>query len=230
MKIGILVNDHVPDQFRHISGDYSDMFQQLLGRDDVELVAYDVIGGELPTDPTECDAWIATGSLHSVNDDEEWIRSLEVFVREVASARVPYVGICFGHQILAKALGGTVEKSERGWGVGVHKIEVSEAVGLGDSYRMIHNHQDQVIDAPPGAEILGWSQHCPVSMFVVGGTLVGIQGHPEFVPEYSEALLRQRRGRVIPEETADAGLASLNDETDTKRIAEWILDFIERAR
>lgn len=230
MRIGILVNDHVADQFRHISGDYSDMFQRLLGSEGVEVVAYDVIGGELPADPTECDAWVATGSFYSVNDDEAWIRGLEQFVREIATARVPYVGICFGHQMLAKALGGTVEKSERGWAVGVHEIEVSEDIGLGDGYRVIHSHQDQVVKPPPGAELLGWSEHCPVSMFVVGDTMLGIQGHPEFVPQYSEALMRERRGRVIPEETVDAGLASLEMDPDSERLAEWILDFIDRSR
>lgn len=226
MKIGILVNDHVADRFHDISGDYFDMFQSLLGRDGLELVAYDVVAGELPDDPEDCDAWVATGSFSSVNDEEDWIRALEQFVREVATARVPYVGICFGHQMLAKALGGTVEKSDRGWGVGIHEIEVSDESGLGDGYRVIHSHQDQVIEPPPGAEILGWSEHCPVSMFVVGDTMAGIQGHPEFIPEYSEALMRERRGRVIPEATVDAGLASLEMEPDNEQLAKWIIDFI----
>lgn len=230
MRIGILVNDHVADRFRHISGDYGDMFQRLLGSENVDVVVYDVVGGEIPDDPTECDAWVATGSFYSVNDDEEWIRHLEQFVREIAEARVPYVGICFGHQMLAKALGGTVEKSDRGWGVGVHDVEVSEEAGLGEGYRVILSHQEQVVTPPQGAEILGWSEHCPVSMFVVDDTMAGIQGHPEFLPEYSEALMRERRGRVIPEETVDAGLASLGMEPDNERLADWILGFIEKAR
>ena len=107
---------------------------------------------------------------------------------------------------------------------------MSEEVGLGTGSRVIHSHQDQVVEPPPGAEILGWSEHCPVSMFVVDDTMVGIQGHPEFVPDYSEALMRERRGGIIPEETVDAGLASLENDPDNERLAAWILGFIERAR
>ncbi len=230
MKIGLLVNDHVADRFRHISGDYTDMFQRLLGSDDVEIVAYDVVAGELPASPEECDAWVATGSRHSVNDDEPWIHRLEGFVRRVAESHVPYVGICFGHQMLAKALGGTVEKSERGWGVGVQEVETAADLGLGSGYRVLASHQDQVVEVPPGAEVLGWSEHCPVSMFTIDGTMMGIQGHPEFEPEYSEALMRERRGRAIPEEVADAGIASLSTTPDNDRLADWILGFIRTAR
>lgn len=229
MRVGLLVNDHVAEQFRDIAGDYPDMFSRLLADDDIDLVVYDVINGELPTDPAECDAWVATGSQFSVNDHEQWIRDLEDFVRRIPEAGSAYVGICFGHQMLAKALGGTVEKSERGWGVGVHRVEVADGVGLGSEYRVISSHQDQIVTPPPGAEILGWSEHCPVSMLAVGDRIVGIQGHPEFVPDYSEALMHHRRGTVIPEETVDAGLASLVDEPDGERLRAWILDFLRKA-
>ena len=116
----------------HVSGDYPDMFRRLFaGHPEVEIVVYDVIGGDMPADPGECDAWITTGSRHSVNDDEPWIRQLEQFVRDVAQADVPFVGVCFGHQLIAKALGGTVVKSDRGWGVGAKEVEVTGRPGSG---------------------------------------------------------------------------------------------------
>jgi len=99
-------------------------------------------------------------------------------------------------------------------------------LGLGDSYRVLTSHQDQVESLPPDAEVLGWNEHCPVSMLRVGGTLIGIQGHPEFDAEYSAALMEMRRGTVIPEEAADAGLASLDEPSDSSRLADWIMDRI----
>jgi len=225
MRLGLLVCDHVRPEFEHISGDYPDMFRRLFaGHPDVEIVVYDVIGGEMPADPGECDAWITTGSRHSVNDDEPWIRDLEGFVRDVAKEQVPFVGVCFGHQLIAKALGGTVVKSERGWGVGAKEVEVKGDLGLGPSYTVLTSHQDQIEELPPAAEILGWNEHCPVSMLGVGEKMIGIQGHPEFDPAYSQALMESRRGGLIPEATVDDGLASLEGGTDGALLVDWILE------
>jgi GMP synthase-like glutamine amidotransferase len=231
MKLGLLVCDHVRPEFLGISGDYDDMFRRLFAdHEEVEVVVYDAIGGELPADPAECDAWMTTGSRHSVNDEEPWIRDLEDFVRETQTAEVPFIGICFGHQLIAKALGGSVVKSERGWGVGLKEVEVKEDLGLGSSYRVLTSHQDQVETLPPGGEILGWNEHCPVSMLGVGPTILGIQGHPEFEAAYSSTLMESRRGHLISDETVDAGIASLEEEPESGRLAEWILRFVERAR
>jgi GMP synthase-like glutamine amidotransferase len=230
VKLGLLVCDHVRPEFLPVSGDYPDMFRRLFeAHQDVELVVYDAIGGEIPADPSECDAWLTTGSRHSVNDDLPWIRRLEEFVREVASTDVPFIGVCFGHQLIAKALGGTVVQSDRGWGVGIKEVEVNDDLGLG-AYRILNSHQDQIETLPPTAEVLGWSEHCPVAMLGVGDNMIGIQGHPEFEPEYSRALMESRRGHLIPEETVDAGLATLESEPDTDRLARWILDFVQVAQ
>jgi GMP synthase-like glutamine amidotransferase len=224
VKLGLLVCDHVRPEFLHVSGDYPDMFRRLFaGHPEVDLVMYDVIGGEVPADPDECDAWITTGSRYSVNDDEPWIHQLEQFVRDVAKEDVPFVGVCFGHQMIAKALGGTVVKSDRGWGVGAKEVTVREDVGLGPSYTVITSHQDQIDSLPPGAEILGWNQHCPISMLGVGKNMIGIQGHPEFDAAYSAALMESRRGTLIPETTVDDGLASLQDTNDGNHLVDWIL-------
>jgi GMP synthase (glutamine-hydrolysing) len=230
MRIGLLVCDHVRPEFLGISGDYDDMFRRLFAdHEEVEVVAYDAVNGELPAGPGEADAWLTTGSRHSVNDDQPWIRELEGFVQDVAAAGVPFVGICFGHQLIAKALGGSVVKSDRGWGVGMKEVELKEDLGWGDSYRVLTSYQDQVDSLPPGAEILGWNDHCPVSVMGVGSTILGIQGHPEFEPAYSQALMESRRGTVIPAETIDAGLDSLADEPDGAKLAEWILEFVSGA-
>ncbi|MGH8870404.1 MAG: type 1 glutamine amidotransferase [Acidimicrobiia bacterium] len=226
MRLGLLVCDHVRPEFLGIAGDYDDMFRRLFAGHDVEIVVYDAIGGELPGDPAECDAWITTGSRYSVNDDEPWIRDLEVFVRNVAAAEVPFVGICFGHQLIAKALGGSVIRSERGWGVGVKEVEVRDDLGLGGPYRVLNGHQDQVETLPLGGEVLGWNEHCPVSMLGVGGTMLGIQGHPEFEASYTKAVMESRRGTEIPDATVAAGIATLSQPTDGDRFADWIVRWL----
>ncbi|MET0566900.1 MAG: type 1 glutamine amidotransferase, partial [Acidimicrobiia bacterium] len=160
---------------------------------------------------------------YSVNDDEPWIRQLEQFVRDVAKEEVPFVGVCFGHQLIAKALGGTVARSDHGWGVGAKEVNVREDLGLGSSYTVLTSHQDQIDSLPPGAEILGWNEHCPISMLGVGENIIGIQGHPEFDPAYSEALMESRRGDLIPEATVEEGMNSLDRDIDGDRLVDWIL-------
>ncbi len=233
MKIGLLICDHVRPVHLDIAGDYDEMFSRLFDhRDDVELVTYNVVNGEMPDRATECAAWLTTGSRYSVNDDEQWIRDLEEFVREVAEDRVPLVGVCFGHQLIAKALGGSVVRSERGWGVGIKEVEIADGLDWAKnagSCRVASVHQDQVDRLPPDAEILGWNDHCPVSMMSVGSTILGLQGHPEMGPDYIEAVVQMRKGTLIPEDVADEGLASLVNEPDTTMLADWIVGFLETA-
>lgn len=214
-----------------MAGDYADMFQRLFAsHPEVELVLYDAVSGQLPSSPGECDAWITSGSRSSVNDDARWIRDLESFVRDVADEGVPFVGVCFGHQLLAKALGGTVVRASGGWGVGLKEVYLREGSALaamnGGKARILNSHQDQVAVLPPGAEVLGWADHCPISLMSVGARMLGIQGHPEFQREYVETVLESRRGNVIPDEVAAAGLASLTVLPDTAMLADWIVGFV----
>lgn len=232
VRLGLLVCDHVRGRYLSIAGDYPEMFTRLFARHpQVELVVYDCIGGQVPSDPHECDGWITTGSRHSVNDEEQWIRDLEEFVAKVAARGTPFVGICFGHQLIAKALGGSVVRSERGWGVGVKEIVLYRDLPWVDdrpaSVKLLHSNQDQVETLPPGAVVLGSSSHCPVSMMTVGDAMFGVQGHPEFDVAFVRALLEDRRGELIPEDTAVEGLASLDQGTDSEKLSDWIVRFVE---
>jgi GMP synthase-like glutamine amidotransferase len=234
MRIGLLICDHVREQYRAISGDYPEMFVRLFAAyPDVEIVLYDVINGEIPESPDECEAWLTTGSRHSVNDDHQWIRDLEAFVRRAARTGVPFVGICFGHQLIARALGGSVVRSRRGWGLGMKEVVTASSLDWADppksSYRVLNSHKDEVESLPPDGTVLGWAEDCPVSMMGVGETMLGIQGHPEMDRAYVEALIRDRGGTIIPEETAAAALESLDRDPDTEILAAWILEFISRA-
>lgn len=230
MRVGLLVCDHVDSALLDVAGDYDAMFARVFSKTpEIRLVPYDVAAGSLPDDPTECEAWITTGSRRSVLDDEPWIGDLSGFVGEVSRSGRRYVGVCFGHQLLARSLGGEVERSAAGWGVGLKEVVVPhppEWLGV-SSFRVLNSHADQVTSLPPGGEVLGGNDHCPVSLMRVGDNLVGIQGHPEFPTAYSEALLVARRGRSIPEDVADRALASLASEPDTNMLAAALGRFLQ---
>jgi GMP synthase (glutamine-hydrolysing) len=211
----------------HIDGDYPEMFERLFaGYSNVEIVCYDAVAGEMPADPSECDAWVTTGSRHSVNQSDPWIADLVSFVQEVAAAGVPFVGICFGHQLLAKALGGSVAEADSGWSVGISRVDMAD----GESFRIANSHSEQVVELPQGSTVLGSSDHCPIAVMGVGGTMLGIQGHPEMRRRYTEALLEERRGTVIPEEVANDGVASMSGESDAAAVADVIVRFLRGAQ
>jgi GMP synthase-like glutamine amidotransferase len=230
VRVGLLECDHVSERYRAHTPDYGELFAALLP--DVELVPYDVVKGVVPDDPTACDSWLATGSRHSVYDDLEWIGATAGFVRDVADAGVPFVGVCFGHQLLAHALGGTVEKAAVGWGAGVRRLDIVRSAPWMDPPRKQLNlhfmHQDQVTKAPDDAVVLGCSDHCEVAMFQVGDTMVGVQAHPEFTATYAEALLTDRLERIGGDRAGEA-LASLATPTDEAVVARWLAAFLAPA-
>lgn len=229
LRIGLLECDHVSDSLVHSTGgDYSKMFRDWLvpHEDRIELVTYDAMAGTFPEHADECDGWLCSGSRNSVYDDEVWIHTLSDTVAAIHTAGVPYVGVCFGHQMLAHALGGRVERSEDGWGAGVYRVDTkAEHPWLdpaAESLRLHFMHQDQVLDLPEGATVVGSADHCPNAVFAIG-TSFGVQAHPEFTPAYTRALLEQRQLR-IGEETTEAGLASLATPTDDGIVADWALN------
>jgi len=231
VKVGLLVCDHVSPDLVSISGDYDAMFRRLfVDHPEIAIVAYDSIRGEMPTSATECDAWLTTGSRHSVNDDAPWIRELEELVRAIDREAIPFVGICFGHQLLARALGGVVGVSDRGWGLGIVKVEIASSLsfvpeGVG-SFSVFNSHAEQIERLPDGGEVVGWNDHCPVSMMTVGESMLGMQGHPEMDLEYATALVESRRGTQLPEAAAVEALASLAAGADTQVVSRMIVSFI----
>jgi GMP synthase-like glutamine amidotransferase len=205
------------------------MFAALFG--DVQLQPFDVCQGELPSAPDQCDAWLCTGSRRSVYDTDGWIEPAAQFVRDVRVACVPFVGVCFGHQLLAHALGGRVEKSGYGWGAGIHAVRVVRSEPwmqpTQDRLNLHFMHQDQVTRAPNDAVVMGCSDHCDVAMFGVGETMVGIQAHPEFTVPYADALLADRTERVGGDRAEEAR-RSFTTPTDEAVVARWLTSFLSR--
>jgi len=195
----------------------------------VTLDIYDVQEGDYPQDLDTCDGYICTGSAVSAYDDEPWIRTLEAFVRRLYRAQRQLVGICFGHQVMAQALGGQVAKSERGWGVGVKTAHVIKRrpwmTPAAETFRLLLSHQDQVVRLPPESVTLGENAHCPISMFQAGEAFLGIQGHPEFSKVYARALMHIRKD-IIGEECLEQADQSLAEDLDAGLIVSWMVHFI----
>jgi len=229
LKIGLLECDHVREELRHIAGDYREMFTGLFRRHapQIELESFDVRNGAFPASVDVCDGYLTTGSRFSAYDDEGWITELKDFVRRLREADKPLVGICFGHQVMAEALGGKVEPAPQGWGIGVHGMTVvrrerwmqPRQARCGIQY----SHRDQIVRLPDHSVVLGESDHCPVAMFRVGEKMLGIQGHPEFPARYVEALVRGRTGRIGAEKVNAADFTSPTDEAI---LTNWISKFL----
>jgi GMP synthase-like glutamine amidotransferase len=235
MRVGLLECDHVAPRFRHIAGDYCDMFAALLApaAPAATLVPFDVCNGQFPESVNTCDAYLCTGSRESAYERADWIVRLLDFVRDLHAARAPFVGICFGHQVLAEALGGRVERASSGWGVGVHEMDVVRAEPWMQpsrpACRLQYMHQDQVVLLPPGAELLGRTDHCPVAMFGIGERLLGIQAHPEFPTPYSEALISDRVDRIGADRAMHGRASLTHQEVDRTLAASWIARFLVQA-
>ncbi len=227
MQVGLLQCDHVADHLKAIGGDYPEMFRSLLP--EIDLQVYDVTQNRFPATVNECEAYLTTGSKYSVYDDLPWIHRLKALVQEIHVQNKYYIGVCFGHQLLAEALGGQVLKGDKGWCVGIHPFTVVERepwmVPFQNPVHLIMSCQDQVQVMPENARLLAKSPACPVGMFCVGDHMLGIQGHPEFPREYARALMIERVAKIGQEKT-EKGLASLEKMPDAMVVAQWMMHFL----
>lgn len=229
-SVALLECDHVDPDVRHVAGDYAAMFSRLFS-EFAPAIAFDhidVVGGDALPELGVHDGILITGSRQSVGDDLPWIDDLGQLVVRAHAAQVPLVGICFGHQLIAHALGGHVDRAPAGWGVGVHHATVTAPrdwmVPSSTGFDLLVSHQDQVTALPPGGTVLATSDHAPVAAFEVG-SLLGFQGHPEFVPAYADALM-DRRVERIGTVAIDAARGTLARPTDHGTVARWIEGFL----
>lgn len=225
MRIGILETGLAPDALRATSGSYPDMFRRLLAPHGFDFRAWSVVAGELPDSVHDAEGWLITGSRHGVYDDLPWIAPLEALIRQAVAEGVPVVGICFGHQIVAQALGGRVEKFPGGWAVGPQDYDFD-----GETLRLNAWHQDQVIAPPPEAEVIATHPFCPVAGLRLGDRVLTVQAHPEFDDAFIAGLIDTRGRGLVPDDRLDAALARLGAENDASRIAARIAAFFRQPR
>lgn len=233
MKIGILAAGITPDVLQANYPTYADMFaQQLSGIDPtLEFEIYDVRLDEFPQSTADCDGWLITGSKFNSYDDDPWILRLCEFIREIDSHQQVLVGICFGHQIIARALGGTVTKSTSGWGVGVHHYQaIGNIPTLPETTDIAFCafHQDQVIEKPEKLDVFLRSDFCEYAGFIYQDRILTFQGHPEFSKEYESELVELYAGVTLTPAIADKARRTIKEDSiQNTQLMCWIAQFLK---
>jgi GMP synthase-like glutamine amidotransferase len=229
-RIGLLMVGHVDPKSVHVAGDYPELFANLLAGQDIELVRYDLDLGRFPDSVSECDGWLCGPSRNSAYDDLPWRPEAESLLREIITTETPYVGICFGHQLLARALGARVERADDGWQVGARDYDIVEHPSWmdppADRVTVIASHEDQVVELPNDATLLarGADGGCPIAGFTVGSRAWTLQPHPELIPQLADDLLAGRV-QLIGADKVEVARASLTRPLDRARISSWIARF-----
>jgi GMP synthase-like glutamine amidotransferase len=236
MKLTIIQTGDVPLPLRPQFGAYPPMFQRMFESigETFEYESIPVFDGAAFPDPGKLDGIIITGSAAGVYDNHlAWMKPLRAFIREAYAQRTPMVGICFGHQIMADAMGGDARKSEKGWGLGRHTYSVKSRPdfmgGAGEALAVACSHQDQVIVAPREAEVILGSDFTPnAGLAYRNGAALSFQPHPEFEDPYTLALAEMRRGKA-PDDLVDAAVASVSAESHSREMAGYIGAFLRGA-
>lgn len=232
MIIGILEADILADDVIQRYGRYAKAFEHLLMAVDPQLTfrTYHVTQQEYPQNINDCDAYLMTGSKFSVYEDVNWINQLKQFVVDCYEHKKKMIGICFGHQLIAQALGGLVEKSDKGWGVGLVSSQVTQTADWlspkQQQFNLLVTHQDQVTQLPDDACLIATNDFCPIAGYQVNQTMLTFQGHPEFDRDYVQYLMTKCR-EDIGEQTYQQAKASLQQTEDHELVAKWIVNFIQ---
>ena len=230
MKIGILLCGDVPITLINEFGSYSACLQsqyELNKFGDVSV--YNVYQHQtLPTDPNEYDVYIIGGSPSGVNDDLDWVKNLTLFIQSAFHSKKKLFGICFGHQVINYALGGKVEKTDKGWGLGVYDVLLNRQMGklkAGQLIKLIAIHQDQVINLGTGFEVLAGNDFCPNYVTIYQDQVLTVQGHPEFTTAFFNALLLQRVD-IFTQDEIEAAMLSNELAIDSLSFNHFVTDFL----
>ena len=223
MKIGILQTGRAQAA---IAADHDEVdlwFLALLDGNDFEFETWMVVDGDLPDGPEAADGWLITGSKHGAYEDHPWIPPLEALIRAIHTADRPLVGICFGHQIIAQALGGRVEKFAGGWAIGQQTYQTPEGELTLNAW-----HQDQVTKLPPGAQRLASNGFCENAILAYGKRVLPVQAHPEFSEDFTADMLRHRTD-TVPADVVRGAEARNGSSNDNAVLAQMLSETLRGA-
>src|SRR5689334_7197400 len=231
MKLTLIQPTDVPSPLRDRFGAYDRMFHRMFQGQGFEFETVRLSDGAPLPDPDTLEAVLITGSSAGVYDNHlAWMEPLRAFIRGAYAANTPMVGIGFGHQIMADALGGDVRKSEKGWGLGRHVYGVTRRPDfLGGNlpeFAIACSHQDQVIAPPDEAEVFLASNFTPnAGLLYRNGRAMSLQAHPEFEDDYTIALAEMRSGKA-PDDVIETAKQSVSRASDSPEMAEYLAAFL----
>lgn len=219
-----------PAMERPVPG-YADLFRALFAPfPEFELEFIQVRHNEFPENIDDWDAFLVTGSAAGVYDGHDWIEPLKTLIQDIFRSGKPLAGICFGHQIIAEALGGKAVKSEKGWVIGHRTLAGGKAntiLDTHDAVKLLYVHQDQVVEAPTGANVFLGDELCPVAAYNIDDRVLTFQGHPEFTPEVVQSIM-EFRAENIGADRIEKARSMLFDDHDGAKVAEGIVNFFQR--
>lgn len=213
--VNILLCDTFPGRLPDFIPNYESLFMDLFASigAEVNYRIFQTWQGELPDVINTDELYLIPGSLDSAYDDKPWIAALVRWVKSAYKHGAKLMGVCFGHQVIARALGGEVRPYEGGFGTGVRASQVIDGLMQpyfpGGEMRLLYSHHDQVMALPPDAVLCATSDFCKNESFRIGRQVVTFQGHPEFTVAYSRHLLTNCSDDV-DETVRQAALQSLD--------------------
>lgn len=231
MKVGLLICGEMPPAMHRKGITHPRLLKDWLGQSmpaKTTYKPYRTFAGNLPPRIDACDCYFVSGSRASLLDNKPWMKDLGNFLLVAAKAQIPVVGICFGHQVLAHALGGRVDRAQQ-WAAGLQQWRVVREEGwmrdCGKHLALLALHADQVVKLPPRSVRVATSDACPNGVFRIANHTIGLQGHPEFTPAVMRQIIKERAPDLGPELTG-AALASLDEPTHSADMARWCTNFV----
>ncbi|KAK0726337.1 class I glutamine amidotransferase-like protein [Apiosordaria backusii] len=226
-------------QYKGYLGVFTHLFTRAVAPEPLESVltitGHDIVAFPSTAYPNldEIDAVLITGSKYNSFDNDDWILSLVEFTRKaLIHPRVKVIGVCFGHQIVARAMGCLVRRSDKGWEVSVTETTLTEKgkeiFGNHESLKIQQMHRDQVYGLPAGSHLLASTEKCPNHGFLVPNRVITIQGHPEFTSEIMNEILVLRHGTgLFTDEVFESGMQCNGDHHDGVDVTKVFIKFLQ---